>query len=76
MESPHPSDIADAAAEAQYAQGKLAEAEPLFRESLAAEREVNGNNALSTMQDAGNLGILSGRARGLQALLLLGRRGA
>ena len=39
-------------------QGKLAEAEPLFRESLAAEREVNGNNALSTMQDAGNLGTV------------------
>ena len=39
-------------------QGKLAEAEPLFRESLAAEREVNGNNALCTMQDAGNLGTV------------------
>ena len=37
-------------------QGKLAEAEPLFREALAARREVTGNDHLATMQAAGNLG--------------------
>ena len=37
-------------------QGKLAEAEPLFREALAAGREVTGNDDVSTMQRVGNLG--------------------
>ena len=37
-------------------QGKLAEAEPLFREALAARREVSGKDHLETMKAAGNLG--------------------
>ena len=37
-------------------QGKLAEAEPLFREALAARREVSGNDDVGTMKAAGNLG--------------------
>ena len=36
--------------------GRLAEAEPLFREVLAAAREVLGNDTVNTMQTAGNLG--------------------
>jgi len=37
-------------------QGKLAEAELLFREVMAAFREVEGNDALRTMLSVGSLG--------------------
>ena len=37
-------------------QGKLAEAEPLFREALAAGREVKGNDDPNTNKRAGSLG--------------------